>query len=126
MSKSKAELASDLLSAFMGEIHEITLSGGDVSLERKQSMKHLLAMKEQMERMFLLVDDVERSGSTLPFKGADCVDASGIKDASDEKFVTSHSSKIENCIEKLSSAFELLATKGSRPIVGTSTAIQPC
>ena len=52
MSKSKAELASDLLSAFMGEIHEITLSGGDVSLERKQSMKHLLAMKEQMERMF--------------------------------------------------------------------------
>ena len=60
MSKSKAELASDLLSAFMSEIKEITLFGYDESFEKQQSMKHLISAKEKMERMFLLVDDGER------------------------------------------------------------------
>ena len=118
MFKSKAELASDLMSAFMSEIKEITLLSDSESFEKEQSMKHIISAKQMMERMFLLVDDGERDGSTLPRMGADGVDAYGVKVERDDRFVTSHPSKIENCIEKLSSAFELLATKGSRPLAG--------
>ena len=66
MSKSKAEIASDLLSAFISEINEITLTGGEESFDRKPTINYFLAAKEKMQRMCLLVECGECDGSTLP------------------------------------------------------------
>jgi hypothetical protein len=58
----------------MSEINGITLHGDEESFDRKPTIKHLLAAKEKMQKMFLLVESGERDGSTLPRIGADCVD----------------------------------------------------
>ncbi len=58
--------------------------------------------------------------ATLPSSGAACADSKLITPVTETKSVTSHSSKLETCIEKLSTAFELLTTKGTRPIAGSA------
>ena len=72
-----------------------------------------------MRRLF---KDTERSGSTLPsiVGDASAADSKYSTPTTDIKSVISHSSKLETCIEKLSTAFELLTTKGTRPIAGSS------
>ncbi len=62
---------------------------------------------------------MERSGSTLPSFAAVRADSKFVTPVTEPKSVTFHSSSIETCIGKLSTAFELLATEGTRPIAGS-------
>ncbi len=66
-----------------------------------------------------LYKDMERSGPTLPSFGAAGAESKFVTPVIEPKTVTSHSSSIETFIEKRSTAFELLATQGTRPIAGS-------
>ena len=121
MSKSKAEVAKDLYNEFIREIGEVAIAGDDESDVRNESVKHLLTARSKFESLMRLLKDTERSGSTLPsIVGDASADSKYSTPTTDVKSVTSHSSKLETCIEKLSTAFELLTTKGTRPVAGSS------
>ena len=117
--KSKAEIATELYNDFIKEIGEVSIAGEDKSVERTESVKHLLSARTKFESLMRLYKDMERSGPTLPSSGAAGADSKLVTPVTESKTVTSHSSSIETCIEKLSTAFELLATKGTRPIAGS-------
>ena len=120
MSKSKAEVAKDLYNEFIREIGEVAIAGDDESDVRNESVKHLLTARSKFESLMRLLKDTERSGSTLPsIVGDASADSKYSTPTTDVKSVTSHSSKLETCIEKLSTAFELLTTKGTRPVAGS-------
>ena len=116
MSKTKAEIATELYNDFIKEIGEISIAGEDKSDERLDSVKHLLSARRKFETLMRLYKESERSGSTLPSFGAASVNSKLMTPVKETKSVTSHSSKLETCIEKLSTAFELLTTNGTRPI----------
>ena len=125
MSRSKAEVAKDLYNEFVKEIGEVAIAGDDESDTRNESVKHLLTARSKFESLMRLLKDTERSGSTLPSTVGDAsADSKYSTPTTDVKSVISHSSKLETCIEKLSTAFELLTTKGTRPVAGSSQAPQ--
>ena len=117
--KSRAEIATELYNDFIREIGEVSIAGEDKSDERTESVKHLLTARNKFESLMRLYKDMERSGPTLPSFGAAGAESKLVTPVTESKTVTSHSSSIETCIEKLSTAFELLATKGTRPIAGS-------
>ena len=125
MSKTKAEIATELYNDFIKEIGEVSIAGDDKSDERSDSVKHLLSARSKFETLMRMYKDSERSGSTLPSSGAASADSKFVTPVTDSKSVISHSSKLETCIEKLSTAFELLTTMGTRPVAGSSLASHP-
>ena len=117
MSKSKATIAAELLEAFMCEIDEVVLLGDDDSFERKESMNHLLNAKDKVQRMFQLFEQVERSGSLLPYMELPSVESKVKIEPSDvKKSIPSATSKFETCVEKLSNACKLLTETTTRPV----------
>ena len=116
MSKTKAEIATELYNDFIKEIGEVSIAGDDKSDERSDSVKHLLSARSKFETLMRMYKDSERSGSTLPSSGAASADSKFVTPVTESKSVISHSSKLETCIEKLSTAFELLTTKGTGPV----------
>ncbi len=114
VAKSKVEIAKDLYDEFIREIGE---AGDDESDIRNESVKHLLTARSKFESLMRLYKDTERTGSAKPaIVGDASADFKLSTLTTDVKSVTSHSSKLETWIEKLSTAFELLTTKGTRPV----------
>ena len=64
MSKTKAEIATELYNDFIKEIGEISIAGEDKSDERLDSVKHLLIARSKFKTLMRLYKESERSGST--------------------------------------------------------------